>query len=120
MSGVELSQSIAEAFVDAFNDQMSLREKPLHDMQSLAYSEIGSTLKRYGKEGLGDRCDFWLHDDSFSGDTPVVYVSSTFRPNENALAELKSVFSRYSSIYTELIIATNEGSTVTVVTPNAA
>jgi hypothetical protein len=120
MSGVQLSQSDAESFMATFNEQLRLRDEPLRNSQSAAYSEVSAILRHYGQEGIEDDADFWLHDDSFSDQTPTIYVFRAFRPNERALAELKSVLLRYSHIYKELIICTNDDRLIAVVSPNDA
>ena len=113
----QLSQEQVERFLYAYNDRVRAFSNPLASLQSEAYAAMSAALVGQGRaDAFGDG-DYWLNQSSFSTREPTIVVFNGHLFSQSVVQSLQVILSRYSSIFSELRMNSEEGSEVLTLRP---
>ena len=115
---VGLSATEADAFAPAYNAQLRTVEAPLRAMQAVACAEVCALLEGEGRADPFGNGDFWVMDESFSSQEPLVIVFGGFRFSERALGSLGFLVSRHRPLFVSLSVVSDSGSEIVRVLPS--
>jgi hypothetical protein len=97
------------AFVKAYNEFVLESSGVRHPAREAAYAAMCRVLEGFGQNGAFGESDFWLVDDSFSFEKPmVVVVNSRFRFPDEVLEQLSRAAAA-CPFFSEVVIGDGEG-----------
>lgn len=105
-------------FFSAYNARVQALANPFAPIQSEAYAAMAVALAGQGREDAFGEGDYWLNSDSFSTRRPTIVVFGGFRLSKKTVQALQRILSGYASVFSELLISSEEGAEVLTLRPH--